>query len=876
MAKSVTLDDKYLLDSGRIYLTGTQALVRLPMMQRQRDLAAGLNTAGYISGYRGSPLGGYDQALWQAKRFIKRNHIHFEPGVNEDLAATAMWGTQQIHLYPGAALRWRLRDVVRQGAGRRPLGRRPQARQLRGHVERTAASWRWPATTTWPSPRPCAHQSEPAFMAAGIPVLASRRRSRTISISAFMASRMSRYSRPVGRLQGASATPSNSSASVHVDRTGSRSRIPTDFACRPAAEHPLAGRLAGPGTASSSTSMPAALAYCARQPARPDDARPARARGFGIVTAGKSYLDVRQALDELGIDDAEADVSASRSTRSAWSGRSRPQGADRLRRGQARDPGRRGKARDDRAAAQGRAVQRPGRRRPVVVGKVDERGAALLPQSDGELDAATRSRSAIVARLGARVQLRRARRAQRFDALERQAQAGAAQRCRLGARPLFLLRLPAQHARPGAGRLDGAGRHRLPHLAQSAWTATPRPSRHMGARRHDLGRRQRPSPTRQHVFQNLGDGTYFHSGSLAIRHAVATNTTITYKILYNDAVAMTGGQPHDGKRPSPDDQPAGRVPKACSRIARGQRRAGQVSGRHGLRAGRHRPSPRPARRGAARPARIQGRVGADLRPDLRRREAPPPQARHLPRSRQARLHQPGGLRRLRRLLASSPTACRSTPVETEFGRKRAIDQSSCNKDFSCLNGFCPSFVTRRRRQARARARPPSRQRTRPSRRLPRRRPAVGRTTSPTASWSPASAAPACVTIGAILGMAAHIEGKGATVLDMPGMAQKGGAVSQPCAGRRHAASRCMPSAWGRRRERAARLRPRGQRQSRCAGQLCARPVTRDRQHAGNHHRRFHAPSRSRLPARTRCACRSRRRPAPMPATSSKPPGSPPA
>ena len=98
----VTLDDKYILESGRVYLTGTQALVRLPMMQRQRDQAAGLNTAGYISGYRGSPLGGFDQALWQAKRFIKKSHIEFQPGTNEDLAATALWGTQQIHLYPGA------------------------------------------------------------------------------------------------------------------------------------------------------------------------------------------------------------------------------------------------------------------------------------------------------------------------------------------------------------------------------------------------------------------------------------------------------------------------------------------------------------------------------------------------------------------------------------------------------------------------------------------------------------------------------------------------------------------------------------------------------------------------------------------------------
>src|SRR6266852_1721691 len=102
MPLAVTLDDKYLLESGRVYLTGTQALVRLPMMQRQRDLAAGLNTGCYISGYRGSPLGGFDQALWGAHRFLEKNHIRFQPAINEELGATAVWGSQQIDLFPGS------------------------------------------------------------------------------------------------------------------------------------------------------------------------------------------------------------------------------------------------------------------------------------------------------------------------------------------------------------------------------------------------------------------------------------------------------------------------------------------------------------------------------------------------------------------------------------------------------------------------------------------------------------------------------------------------------------------------------------------------------------------------------------------------------
>ena len=151
---AVTLDDKYILEKGRVYLTGTQALVRLPMMQRQRDAAAGLNTGCFISGYRGSPLGGFDQALWGARRFIERNHISFQPAINEELAATAVWGSQQIGPVPRRQIRRRLRHVVRQGAGGRPQRRRAEARQFRrlGASRRRAGCW--PATTTPANPRP--------------------------------------------------------------------------------------------------------------------------------------------------------------------------------------------------------------------------------------------------------------------------------------------------------------------------------------------------------------------------------------------------------------------------------------------------------------------------------------------------------------------------------------------------------------------------------------------------------------------------------------------------------------------------------------------------------------------------------------------------
>jgi indolepyruvate ferredoxin oxidoreductase len=167
---AVTLDDKYTLERGRVYLTGTQALVRLPMMQRQRDAAAGLNTACFISGYRGSPLGGFDQSLWSARRFLERSHIRFQPAINEELGATAVWGSQQIGLFPGSkydgvfALWYgkgpgvdRSGDVFKHGnaAGSAP----------RGGVLLLAGDDHTCKSSTLP------HQSEYAFMDASIPVL---------------------------------------------------------------------------------------------------------------------------------------------------------------------------------------------------------------------------------------------------------------------------------------------------------------------------------------------------------------------------------------------------------------------------------------------------------------------------------------------------------------------------------------------------------------------------------------------------------------------------------------------------------------------------------------------------------------------------------
>ena len=195
------LEDRYRLDKGRVYLTGIQALVRLPMMQRQRDLAAGLNTAGFISGYRGSPLGGVDQALWKAQEHLERHNIKFQPGVNEELAATAVWGTQQVNLFPGAKYDGVFAHVVRQGPGRRSLRRRVQARELRRHVEARRRARCSPATTTAAKSSTLPHQSEHEFAAAMIPVLypAGVQEILDLGLHGFA---MSRYLGLLGRLQG--------------------------------------------------------------------------------------------------------------------------------------------------------------------------------------------------------------------------------------------------------------------------------------------------------------------------------------------------------------------------------------------------------------------------------------------------------------------------------------------------------------------------------------------------------------------------------------------------------------------------------------------------------------------------------------------------
>src|ERR1700744_5240375 len=303
MSQAVTLDDKYVLESGRVYLTGTQALVRLPMMQRQRDLAAGLNTAGYITGYRGSPLGAFDQALWQAKRFIKQSHIEFQPGVNEDLAATALWGTQQIHLYPGAKYdgvygMWygkgpgvdRSGDALRHAnfAGTSKHG---GVLALMGD-DHTAES-----STT-------AHQSEFNFVDVMIPILNPAGVQEIVDYGIYGWA-MSRFT---GTWVGLKCMHETVESTGVIDGNLDRVNIviPTDFAMPPGGLNiRLNDTILGMEARLHDFKRDAMLAFVRANKLNRQITSGGRNPRIGVITVGKSYLDVRQALDELGLDEVK-------------------------------------------------------------------------------------------------------------------------------------------------------------------------------------------------------------------------------------------------------------------------------------------------------------------------------------------------------------------------------------------------------------------------------------------------------------------------------------------------------------------------------------------------------------------------------------------
>ncbi len=744
---AVTLDDKYTLQSGRIYLSGVQALVRLPMLQRQRDLAAGLTTGGFISGYRGSPLGTYDHALWQAKRFLQQNNIHFQPGLNEDLAATAVWGSQQVNLFPSAAVDGVFGIWYGKGPGVDrsvdPLKHANSAGTSRhGGVIAIAGDDHGCQSST------LAHQSEHIFQAAMIPILNPATVQEYLDFGLFGFA-LSRFS---GCWVGfkAIAETVESSASVHVDPARLDIVLPQDFEMPPGGlsirwpDPPLEAeqRLHGPKMAAV-----AAFVRANRIDRLVTDPPAAR---FGIITTGKAYLDVRQALADLGIDDKAAAALGIRIYKVGLTWPLEASGARRFAEGLSDVlvvEEKRGFIEDQLVRL---LYNLDASRRPTVVGKEDERGAPLL-QSPGELTPTMVARAIVLRlkRLGEESPhlTQRLARLESFDKLL-DAPMPTTQRT-----PFFCSGCPhntSTRVPDGSRAQAGIGCHAMAMYVPARRTAT---ITHMGGEGANwIG--QAPFTTEPHIFQNLGDGTYSHSGLLAIRAAAVSGVNITYKMLFNDAVAMTGGQPVEGHLT---------VPQITQQVtAEGARRVVVVTDE---------PEKYPANAGFAPGVEIRHRDALDqVQRELR--EVPgltvlvyDQTCAAEKRRRRKRGQYPDPPKRVfinERVCegcgdCSEKSNCVSVkPLETEFGRKRSIDQSNCNKDFSCVKGFCPSFVTIHGGQLRKLPKPTAAVAEDPfaALPLPQQRPlgdAYGILITGIGGTG-------VITVGALLGMAAHLEG----------------------------------------------------------------------------------------------------------------------
>ena len=774
MAKTrndVRLSDKYTLQSGRAYMTGIQALVRLAIMQRLRDQRAGLDTAGYVTGYRGSPLGNVDQEFAKAKPFLDPHGIRFQPGLNEDLAATAVWGTQQLDLddnarHDGVFSIWygkgpgvdRCGDVFRHANA--------AGTAKHGGVLVIAGDDHGAKSSTLP------HQTEHVFKAVMMPVLAPAGIQDYLEYG-LHGFAMSRYSGCWVAFKALTDTV-ETSASVDVDPYRVETRIPTEseFALP---EGGLNLRWPDPPLVQEERLMHhklyAALAYCRVNKLNRCVIDSPKAR-LGIITSGKSYLDVRQALEDLGIDEQRAADIGIRLYKVGMVWPLEPEGVREFAEGLDEILVVEEKRQFLEYQLKEELYNWKEDVRPRVIGKFDEKGEWSRPHGTWQLPAASDLTPAMIARvIAARIG--------RFHTSDR-----------IRARLAFLDAKEAALARP---RLSA---QRVPHYCSgcphNSSTKVPEGSRAIaGIGCHYMATWLSPESTRtfcqmggegvpwvgqapftgtRHVFANLGDGTYMHSGILAIRAAIAAGVNLTYKILYNDAVAMTGGQPHDGPLDVPTiaRQIAAEGVHTIVVVTDGTPRAyGPADLPHGTPM-RHRDELDAVQRELREVPGVSALIydqtcAAEKRRRRKRGKLPDPAVRAVIND-----HVCEGCGD-----CSDKSNCMSvTAVDTEFGRKRTIDQSACNKDLACVNGFCPSFVTvegGHLKKAAAATAVGDAFATLPE-------PILPTTARPWEILITGVGGSGVVTIGALLGMAAHLEGKGVSILDMAGLAQKGGAV----------------------------------------------------------------------------------------------------
>ncbi|MRW90962.1 indolepyruvate ferredoxin oxidoreductase family protein [Duganella sp. FT80W] len=776
----ITLDDKWTLERGRAFMTGTQALIRLPMMQRERDLKAGLNTAGYITGYRGSPVTSVDMTAMKAKKYLDEHHVKFHPGMNEDLAATAVWGTQQTNLfkdakYDGVFAMWygkgpgvdRCGDVFKH-ANNAGSAQHGGVLVLAGddHAAKSSST---------------AHQSDHILNACGIPVLYPSSVQEYIDYG-LHAWAMSRYTGLWVSMKCVTDII-ESGAVVDFDPDRVQIQLPTDF------ELPEGGlNIRWPDTVldmevrMNSYKWYAALAYCRANKLNKiiwDSPKPK----IGIITAGKSYLDTRQALADLGIDEQAAADIGIRLYKIGMTWPLEAEGVQEFAKGLEEILVVEEKRQILEYALKEELYNLRDDQRPRVVGKFDDTGEWsnhgktghgdwLLPATY-ELNPAQIAR-AIASRIAhychghpvaQRVQERIAYLEAKEAALKSLPVKANPQTDRT---PFFCSGCPHNSSTKvpeGSRALAGIGCHYMV-LWMDRETST---FTHMGAEGVTwVG--QAPFTNEKHVFTNLGDGTYFHSGILAIRAAVAAKVNITYKILFNDAVAMTGGQAFDGPL-DPGMISRQIAAEGVSPIIVVTDEPEKYPSDYNWAPGvtvRHRSELMDVQRELRDKPGVSAMIydqtcASEKRRRRKRNEYPDPAKRAV--INEAVCEGCGD--------CSVQSNCLSVePLETELGRKRQINQSSCNKDFSCTTGFCPSFVTveggalkKPKKAAVGDA---------PQMALPM--PVLPSTAQPFGILITGIGGTGVVTVGQILAMAAHVENKGAIVLDMSGLAQKGGPV----------------------------------------------------------------------------------------------------
>ncbi|OWK48076.1 indolepyruvate ferredoxin oxidoreductase [Pseudomonas oleovorans subsp. oleovorans] len=756
----IRLDDKYRLATGHLYLTGTQALTRLPMLQKQRDAAFGLNTACFISGYRGSPLGGLDKSLWDAREYLKENHIHFQPGVNEELGATAVWGSQQANLFPGA----RYDGVFAMWYGKGPGVDR--SGDVFKHGNSAGVSKHGGVLVLAGDDHGCksstiAHQSEHAFIAASIPVLNPANVQEVLDYG-IIGWELSRYSGCWVALKTI-AENVDSSAVVDVDPLRIQIKIPEDFQLPEDGVHI---RWPDPPLAQEKR-LNVYKIYAARAFALANNLNQVKLDSpnprLGIITTGKSYLDVRQALDDLGLDEALCAQVGLRVLKVGMSWPLEPVSVHQFAEGLDEILVVEEKRSIIEDQLTGQLYNWPVGKRPRVVGEFDEQGNSLLPNL-GELTPAMIAR--VIAKRLAPIYSSPTIE-ERLAFLDAKEKALAAPKHKTVRTPHFCSGCPHNSSTKvpeGSRALAGIGCH---YMTQWMDRSTDTFTQMGGEGATWIG--QAPFTDTPHVFQNLGDGTYFHSGHLALRAAVAAGVNITYKILYNDAVAMTGGQPIDGEL---------RIDQLSQQVhAEGVKRIALVSDE---------PDKYPTRATFAPGVTFHHRRELDaVQRELREVKGVSVilydqtcATEKRRRRKRGKMVDPAKRAFINPAVCegcgdcSVKSNCLSVlPLETELGRKREIDQSACNKDFSCLEGFCPSFVTVHGGSLR---KPEAVGLGALFIALPEpKQPAL---TRPWNILLPGVGGSGVTTVGALLGMAAHIEGKGCTVLDQAGLAQKFGPV----------------------------------------------------------------------------------------------------